>query len=165
MPPYSRADEKKLVHSKRTNLLTNATMADAPKDMLTRKVKAQNSSRLGPIRLVVSIVVVSAVLLFGWWCVEHIYPWYRAAYPPRIDVADRDILFYGTPAYERAVAEFPLSMIQAREKAIASQEARPWDGLVGRHRMVVDDEYVFSDLCKVGISLSGYYVNARNGNV
>ena len=116
----------------------------------------------------IRIIAACAGCLFLIWIascgMSHWKDWYSVAHPPRVEIGNRRIVFYGTPEYDAVVIDLKYTATQARDKSIQWQK-RNSGSIPGRHRMIVNDEYVFSDLCKSGVSLSGYYVDGNTGKV
>ena len=119
-------------------------------------------------RVMIRIIAACAGCLFLIWIascgMSHWKDWYSVAHPPRVEIGNRRIVFYGTPEYDAVVIDLKYTATQARDKSIQWQK-RNSGSIPGRHRMIVNDEYVFSDLCKSGVSLSGYYVDGNTGKV
>lgn len=123
--------------------------------------------RVHPVCLNVRVTVCSALLLGVCGCGT-------LAGPNLIGNPGQHILFRGTKDYARKVAELPISPEEARERLNSWREDRidPEDrplyaGLhyVGLHDVLVGDCYVFSQHHKQGVSLTGYYVNGKTGEV
>ena len=128
---------------------------------------SKESQTLSPLafarRCCVVCLLLIVVVWLGMWGMHYVDLW-RSIHPPRIEIADRRIAFYGTEEYTAKAAQFSLTATQARDRAFQWQKQKS-GSIPGHHRMIVNDEYVFSDLCKLGVSLSGYYVDGNTGEV
>ena len=80
------------------------------------------------------------------------------------------IYFVGTQQYQRKLETLTLSSEQARDRVASFVTATRLPSntskvLIGEHRVIVGDCFVFSLQGKVGITLSGYYVDGHTGVV
>jgi len=86
---------------------------------------------------------------------------------------DEPVYYKGTEGYDRKVKTFTLSPDQAAQKIVdyeAAQRAQAHlpqarSAYVGMHLVIIGNYYLFSEKNKMGIPVSGWYVNAMSGEV